>query len=126
MGFKVGGARKKFKVPYPNMYASLDMFDGDADTKKKQRDAFNCVQRGHQNVLENGVKFVVLLILAGQQNAGIAALAGLVRVFGYIFYFIGYTNGTGSRHIGAFGYLGEITLLVLSIMYTYANFTMSL
>lgn len=43
MGFKVMGARKKFNVKFPDLYASKDNPDAEA---------FNCVQRGHQNTLE--------------------------------------------------------------------------
>ncbi|GMF19170.1 unnamed protein product [Phytophthora lilii] len=51
-GFKVGVARKQFNVPYPQMYA---------EKKDKHANEFNCVQRAHQNVLENLPLFYAML-----------------------------------------------------------------
>ena len=49
-GAMVGMARKKYGVEYPAMYA----VEG-KEMKKADADVFNCVQRGHQNILENYV-----------------------------------------------------------------------
>merc|ERR1712110_1249698 len=57
---KVGGARKKYGVPYPAMYSD------------KQPD-FNCFQRAHQNLIEHLPLFLVLEILAGIQFPKYAA-----------------------------------------------------
>ena len=50
MSLKVGKARKQFKIPYPVMYA---------ESSHKDANAFNCVQRAHQNSLENLVRLVL-------------------------------------------------------------------
>ena len=43
LGIRVGGARRKAKVDYPHMYASIE--DCEKDSAKK---VYNCVQRAHQ------------------------------------------------------------------------------
>ncbi|ETW07242.1 hypothetical protein, variant [Aphanomyces invadans] len=52
-GFKVGAARSKYGIHYPQMYAETS----DANFR-----AFNCVQRAHQNVIENLAIFFALLV----------------------------------------------------------------
>lgn len=47
------------RVKYPNMYADKK--------ENKDADAFNCVQRAHQNTLENIPHFLMFLLLAGLQ-----------------------------------------------------------
>ena len=47
LGIQVGGARKKYGVEYPNMYADVN-----TDKNKKNANIFNCIQRAHQNSLE--------------------------------------------------------------------------
>lgn len=49
---KVGAARRAFGVPYPQMYA---------EKSDKHATAFNCVQRAHQNTLEQLPLFYTLL-----------------------------------------------------------------
>jgi hypothetical protein len=51
LSFKVGQARKKYNVKYPDLYS-----------EKEQN--FNCIQRAHQNTLE-GIPFYLSLLLAG-------------------------------------------------------------
>lgn len=47
LGVKVGGARKKYGVDYPDMYADVHR-----SKNKKNANLFNCIQRAHQNSLE--------------------------------------------------------------------------
>ncbi|RHY21813.1 hypothetical protein DYB25_001905 [Aphanomyces astaci] len=46
-GFKVGAARKRYNIKYPQNFVE-----------------FNCVQRAHQNVLENLPVFLALLFVS--------------------------------------------------------------
>jgi len=101
-GIKVGMARKEHNVEYPAMYS---------DNK-----IFNCVQRAHQNTLENLPQFMFLLTMAGFSHPRVAAAAGWVWIAGRIVYGIGYSTGLpAKRSRGAFGYLGLLTLLGCSI-----------
>ncbi|KAH7474445.1 hypothetical protein PRIC1_013426 [Phytophthora ramorum] len=106
-GFNVGVARKQFNVPYPQMYAAK---------KDKNANAFNCVQRAHQNVLENLPLFYAMLATSSIYRPTIAAVAGVVRIAGFVMYVKGYSSGDpGKRRQGNFGYLGTLVMLGLSL-----------
>ncbi|XP_065635651.1 uncharacterized protein LOC112015493 [Quercus suber] len=55
MAAQVGKARKRFKVPYPTLYA--------LESENKDAKLFNCVQRGHQHSLEMMPMFFMLMVL---------------------------------------------------------------
>ncbi|GAB9472225.1 hypothetical protein Gpo141_00009408 [Globisporangium polare] len=104
---KVGGARKKYGVEYPQMYADKD---------NKNAKAFNCVQRAHQNLLENIPLYLGLLVSSSPLRPEIAAGAGLVRLLGFVFYVRGYASGDPAKRMqGAFGYLGFFVSLGLTV-----------
>ncbi|TMW56479.1 hypothetical protein Poli38472_006489 [Pythium oligandrum] len=106
-GGKVGRARKQYGIEYPQMYA-----------EKSDRDAwaFNCVQRAHQNMLENVPIFLATLFVSAIFRPGYAAIFGLVRVLGFIAYVQGYASGNPKKRFqGAFGYIGMLGGLVLAI-----------
>mmetsp|Transcript_4589 Transcript_4589/g.5297 ORF Transcript_4589/g.5297 Transcript_4589/m.5297 type:complete len:98 (+) Transcript_4589:339-632(+) len=67
-GFKVGAARKKYGVKYPTMYAP----EGHKNEKE-----FNCIQRAHQNVLENYPAFLMLLLISSLNRPYYAAACGM-------------------------------------------------
>jgi len=102
-GIKVGQARKKYNVQYPDMYSN-------------EHKTFNCIQRAHQNTLENLPQFLFLLTMAGFSHPRIAAAAGWIWIGGRIAYGIGYSTGEPkSRMKGAFGYIGLLGLLGCAI-----------
>merc|ERR1711979_186054 len=104
---RVMKARKEHNVEYPTLYS--------ADNK-----TFNCVQRSHQNFLENYPTFLMLLFLGGLQYPRISAAAGLIYLAGRVRYAVGYSTGDPkNRQGGAFGYIGLLTLLVNTISFAY-------
>ena len=99
-------ARKRFEVKYPALYA---------DKSHKYAHDFNCVQRGHQNFLENVPIHFMVLGIASIYRPKVAALAALVRTAGFIAYMRGYATGkVENRNRGAFGYLGFFTMFFLA------------
>lgn len=104
-----------------------------AEQSNKNAKAFNCVQRGHQNIMENIPLFLALLLtsayvlllltLQTRSDKGlccwafiaylffcrvyrpqIAVIAGLVRILGFIAYMRGYSSGDPKKRMqGGFG-----------------------
>ncbi|KAF1334644.1 Microsomal glutathione s-transferase, partial [Globisporangium splendens] len=106
-GVKVGTARKKYNIQYPQMYA---------EESDKNAKAFNSVQRAHQNVVENLSVFFALLFASAVFRPGLAAIAGLVRILGFIAYVRGYSTGDPKkRSQGFFGYIGMFTSIGLAV-----------
>lgn len=104
---QVGRARKRLGVKYPTMYLPED---------HKHAKEFNCIQRAHQNTLENYTQFLGLLLFAGLKYPTLAALAGVVNLLGRIVYALGYYTGDPKmRARGWFSYLGTIALAGLSV-----------
>eukprot|EP00741_Cyanophora_paradoxa_P001631 tig00000498_g1582.t1 len=99
LGFKVGGARKKYKVKYPAMYSADDKPGSDGYL-------FNCVQRGHQNMLETMPNQLFLMLVAGFKYPLLSALSGFVWGVGRIVYAIGYASGQPNKRL-----YGEFFLL---------------
>merc|ERR1711860_2635 len=80
-------------------------------------DRFNCVQRAHQNTLENYPQFLILMIFGGLTFPKLSAAAGMVWIVGRVFYALGYYSGDPKKRMrGAFGYLGLLALLIFSII----------
>lgn len=84
MDYLVVKARKQYKVPYPQLYA---------DSTNKDAKKFNCVQRGHQNSLENESSFLSLLLLAGCKYPISASISGSAYLLSRILYCRGYSTG---------------------------------
>lgn len=104
-------ARKAFNVPYPALYA---------DSAHKNANEFNCVQRAHQNSLENLISFYPMLILAGVRFPITAAVAGLMYNVGRILYFKGYCTGEPKKRMnGWIQYFGTLTLLGAVFRFAY-------
>ncbi|PAA83813.1 hypothetical protein BOX15_Mlig018902g4, partial [Macrostomum lignano] len=101
---QVGLARKKFGVEYPTMYS---------DSSKE----FNCVQRSHQNYLENAPFFYFLLAFGGLQAPRCSAACGALYLLGRIAYARGYSSGDPKKRMrGAFGYIGLLGLLINTLL----------
>ncbi|KAF0700979.1 Aste57867_8425 [Aphanomyces stellatus] len=114
-GFKVGAARKKYGIKYPQMYA---------EKGEKCFIEFNCVQRAHQNVVENLPVYYTLLLSSSIFRPEIAAIAGLTRSLGFVAYVIGYSSGNPEKRMwGGFGYLGLLASLGLSFEAAYRLIT---
>jgi glutathione S-transferase len=101
------GARKKYGIKYPDLYATKENQPDD-----KKRMMFNCTQRGHQNSLESLPTFYAMLVTAGLKYPITAAAAGGIYLVGKVLYFNGYASGEPEkRRIGTIAYLGTFTLL---------------
>jgi len=100
MAINVGKARKEHEVKYPQMYHETPSH------------IFNCVQRAHQNTIENTPYFLFLLMTSGLQYPKISAAAGAVSVASRVGYALGYYSGNpDNRKWGAAGHLGNLVLL---------------
>ncbi|KAL2641333.1 hypothetical protein R1flu_008920 [Riccia fluitans] len=109
MGMRVVGYRKKYNVPYPNLYA--------LESENKNAKRFNCIQRGHQNFLEFLPLFLSLLILGGLKHPRLAAGLGFGYLVARYFYFKGYSTGVPeNRHkIGVSHYVFFFALIGCTI-----------
>lgn len=106
-------ARKRFGIRYPTLYAT----QGDGVSKEAAY-AFNCVQRGHQNCLENLPSFLSLLFVAGARFPCAASISGLVYVVGRWVYFKGYSSGNPEKRMrGGFMYAGLLSLVGMVIRF---------
>lgn len=72
----------RYEVNYPHLYA-----DKDNCPNEECRNKFNCVQRAHQNSLENLPSFLSLLLLAGVRHPVTSAIAGAIYLIGRVIYF---------------------------------------
>ena len=77
--------------------------------------AFNCIQRGHQNFLEQVPCFVPLIIINWFTFPLIAGICGIAWVILKVGYFVGYSQGVSSRLWGAGAYFPQLTLYGITI-----------
>ena len=77
-------ARKKLKIPYPNLYAVPGHHD--------KADEFNRVQRGHQNYLEMLDDFRLMALIGGLKNPYLNAFGGVCFSLGSYLYQVGYSD----------------------------------
>jgi len=112
-GGLVMAARTQQGIPFPTAYAvpgtpryygdSMKPATPDGKPDLIQYDeafAFNSVQRGHQNMIENAPFFLALLLVAWSFPL-LAGIAGLLYVIGRAVYMAGYMQDPGSRVYGA-------------------------
>ncbi|KAG1660339.1 hypothetical protein FOA52_014392 [Chlamydomonas sp. UWO 241] len=116
LAVKVMSARKKYGVKYPDLYATEQNCKDPV-----ARNLFNCVQRGHQNALENHATFLALLMTAGVRFPVTASIAGVAYLLGRYLYQVNYGSGDPSkRSNGApIQYGGLFTLLGCVIRFSY-------
>ncbi|OSD06244.1 membrane-associated proteins in eicosanoid and glutathione metabolism [Trametes coccinea BRFM310] len=119
--FRVGKARKRAGIEYPQVYA--DKVEAAA---KQEAQVFNCTQRAHQNTLE-----VVPIVIGSTLIAGLShpvaagALCG-VWTLTRIFYTIGYATGDPKKRnrfgaavlgsLSVLGLVGTATATVVSLI----------
>jgi len=84
MSGQIGNARKKFNVPYPNLYGTPGYHD--------KADDFNRVQRGHQNMLESLTHFTVMSLLGGLKHPLTSIATGVFYSYGCYAYMQGYSD----------------------------------
>ena len=77
-------ARKQYNIPYPNLYAVPGHHD--------KADAFNRVQRGHQNFLEGIGDYRFMALIGGLKYPYLNAVGGLVFSIGSVLYQVGYSD----------------------------------
>lgn len=107
-------ARDKYGVKYPALYAS----EGDGVTKDDAL-KFNCIQRAHQNCLENLPSFLSLLVTAGYQYPRAASAAGVVYLVEKWMYFDGYSSDDPQkRRQRVIEDIGLFHLIVMIILWT--------
>ena len=110
---RVMGARKKFNVQYPNLYA--------VPGYHKDADAFNRVQRGHQNVLEGMPLFLCMGLVVGLKHPITSIVLNVVHCIGCVLYQVGYADTTLDAKTARFKKGGplkpiaELGILVASI-----------
>jgi glutathione S-transferase len=84
MGGPVMSARKKYNVPYPNLYATPGYH--------KDADAFNRIQRGHQNMFELLPTFSLMALIGGlKYPIACSIYSGLFHV-GCVLFQAGYSD----------------------------------
>ncbi|KAI0639978.1 membrane-associated proteins in eicosanoid and glutathione metabolism [Trametes polyzona] len=106
---RVGAARKRAGIDYPQVYAEQAQV-----AAKKEAYVFNCTQRAHQNTLE-----VVPIVIGSTLIAGLTypiAAASLCGswLLSRIVYSIGYSTGDPKkRNIGGAAVIGSLSMIGL-------------
>mmetsp|Transcript_42638 Transcript_42638/g.102820 ORF Transcript_42638/g.102820 Transcript_42638/m.102820 type:complete len:151 (+) Transcript_42638:136-588(+) len=117
----VMSAREKYNVPYPNLYA--------VPGYHKDCDAFNRIQRGHQNFLENLGTYVTLTLLGGLKHPLACAIGSVLYWIGSVLYQKGYADtsvdAAKARHMkgGPVKYIGLLTSLYSTCALAYGMIT---
>ncbi|KAL1348598.1 uncharacterized protein LOC107458039 [Arachis duranensis] len=111
MAAQVAIARKRYKVPYPTLYAS--------ESQNKDAKLFNCIQRGHQNSLETMAIFFMLMILGGLKHPSICGVLGVLYIIARYFYFKGYATGDPINRlkIGRLFFVALVGLMLCAISF---------
>ncbi|XP_077053018.1 microsomal glutathione S-transferase 3b [Siphateles boraxobius] len=103
LGLQVGAARKKYGIKYPNMYSDKEPL-------------FNCIQRAHQNTLEVYPQWLVFQTIAALEYPLVASVLGVIWITSRFSYAWGYYTGDPAKRMrGAYGYIGLLGVILLSI-----------
>jgi glutathione S-transferase len=86
-----------------------------ADSTHPQADKFNQVQRGHQNFVEHWNDYLVLQVLSGIAYPKESAILGGIWIVSRVAYAMGYAHSPEKRAAGAFGYIGLLGMIGLSV-----------
>jgi uncharacterized MAPEG superfamily protein len=98
LGGSVVCARIAYDVKLPNLYASTTTTDDDK-TKKANAVLFNCIQRGHQNFIENYAQLVLSVLFTAlvANRPNVAGLILIVVAICRVLYGIRYRIDVDSR-----------------------------
>ncbi|KAI0073935.1 membrane-associated proteins in eicosanoid and glutathione metabolism [Panus rudis PR-1116 ss-1] len=114
---KVGAARKRAGIPYPQLYAEK----AEADANKNAY-LFNCTQRAHQNTLEYLPAILVSTVVTATKWPILAAAFCGSWVFARIIYTQGYsTGGPDKRNKFNAARLGGLSAMALVLSATYVT-----
>jgi len=117
---RVGAARGRAKVAYPQAYAEVAQATASQDAFK-----FNCAQRAHNNTLEHVPAVISGLVLTGLKYPILASALGATWIIGRVLYTLGYITGDpakrntrgGSLHlIGALGLMLSSTWVAVEMI----------
>ncbi|KAJ7057136.1 hypothetical protein C8F01DRAFT_1153533 [Mycena amicta] len=108
--------RKTSGVEYPRLYAEKAEMDANPAALK-----FNCVQRAHQNTLENISQIYMMTVVLGLTRPKLAAAALASWTVSRVFYTIGYASGDPKKRnsvVGGIPYVFGFFTLLFGSMYS--------
>jgi glutathione S-transferase len=137
LGGLVGAARRKYQFDYPNMYAVPGMKVRSPNTyewpgsdqgeplpeeltitiDEEAAFKFNCVQRAHQNYLEQLPGILAMIVLGTFSFPLFTVIFGSIWLIARFFYATGYAQGPKGRFRGSFQYIGLFGFIGLMIAF---------
>ncbi|KAH9044362.1 hypothetical protein EDB85DRAFT_449458 [Lactarius pseudohatsudake] len=102
-------AREKAGIPYPQLYAEKAEQIASMDAM-----IFNCIQRAHQNTLENVPPMVLSTLVSAIRYPKLAAIGCGIWSLARVFYTMGYSTGEPSER--SRGFTSLYVQLLMSIL----------